>query len=121
MTAHRALSAEMSALMAALRLTLTPADAQALADLRDAAQLMVPTDGETATRQRFRVAAQVCGADPSPTNFAALKLAMNEFNRADLLPGLPPPEDPWRRRRQPGRNGVAAAQPRDPDDLYTDM
>lgn len=121
MIAPRTLPAEMSALMAALRLTISPGDAKALADLGDAARQMHAVDGETAARRGFRIAAQVCGADPTPANLAALTDAMNEFNRRDLKPHAPPPEYPRRNRRQPGTNGVAAAQPRDPDELYTDM
>ena len=117
----RTLPAETSALMAALRLTLSPHDPQALADLTSAAQQMEAVEGETDTRRAFRVAAQICAADPSPAHRETLKRAMNDFTLVDLKPHAPPPEDPRWLRRTHCTNGVAAAQPRDPADLYTDM
>lgn len=121
MMAARTLPAETSALMAALRLTLSPDDTKALTDLTDAAQQMVAVEGETETRRAFRVAAQICAADPAPAHREALRQAMNDFTLVDLKPHAPPPEDPRWLRRTHCTNGVAVAQPRDPADLYTDM
>lgn len=112
--------AEISALMAALRLAIIPDDAKALADLRWAAPQMQSVYGETVVRRRFREAVQIYCADPAPANLAALTEAMNAVSRGGLLPGPTPPEDLGRIRRHPGTNGVAAAQPRDPDDLFVD-
>ncbi|MFV3077480.1 hypothetical protein [Niveispirillum fermenti] len=123
----RDLSPEMAAVMAACRLSLSPDDAAALADLRRAAGQMAAVDGESAARMRFRLVAQECALMPGPDALARLSAAMVDFNRADLLPLAPPPEDvrPGRGRanwqRRAGGNGVAAAMPRDPADLYTDL
>lgn len=121
----RDLSPDMAAVMAACRLSLSPGDAAALADLTRHAGRMEVMDGESAARRRFRMAAQACAVMPSPDNLSRLSAAMNEFNRIDLLPHAPPPEDArmakgaWMRRA--GRNGVAAAMPRDAADLMTDL
>ncbi len=127
MMADRDLSPEMAAVMAACRLSLSPGDPAALADLRRAAGRMAAVEGESAERTRFRLAAQACALMPGPDNLCLLSAAMMDFNRADLLPLAPPPEDvrPGRGRanwqRRPGCNGVAAAMPRDPADLMTDL
>lgn len=129
MMADRDLSPEMAAVMAACRLSLSPGDPAALADLRRAAGRMVAVEGESPARTRFRVAAQAFAVMTSPDNLTLLSAAMVDFNRADLLPLARPPEDvrPGRGRGRglwtgrAGGNGVAAAVPRDPGDLYTDL
>lgn len=110
----RDLSIDVGAVTAACRLTLSPDDARALADLRERAGRMDAVDGETPARQAFRLAAQVCGADPSLAHVDALCAAMNAFNRADLLRACPQTHSndaPFRT----GGNGVAAAVPREAD------
>lgn len=120
----RDLPAEVATVMAALRLTLSPGDAQALADLRERAGRMDATDGESPARRAFRLAAQVCGADPSAVHVAGLATALTAFNRAELLPLAPPREDRrqrggWRTWR--GHSGASRSVPVDPDDLNIDL
>lgn len=120
----RDLPVEIKAVMAAIRLTLTPDDVQALADLRERAALLQADLGESERRRAFRVAAQACAVDPSRERLRVLAEAMADFNRHELLPLSPPSEDrrPGRGRvLRPGGNGVAASMPADSDDINIDL
>lgn len=120
----RELPVEIKAVMAAIRLTLTPDDVQALSDLRERAALLQADLGESERRRAFRVAAQAFAVAPSQERLKVLAEAMAEFNRHELLPLSAPVEDrrPTRPRAlRPGGNGVAASMPVDSDDINTDL
>lgn len=124
MQAPRDLPVDVAAVMAAVRLTLTPQDPQALSDLKDRAARMGAEPGESERRRAFRVAAQGFVVEPSPERMQALATAMADYNRHELLPLARPAEDPRPgrgRQLRPGINGVAKGLPTDPDDINTDL